>query len=77
MILPFEYTVCLKNHSKVIGFCFLAAQETFIMGKKPSYLVLFKRNGKKKDQALLDKERFVSDHEMNGIHVSIQMAALC
>lgn len=36
MILPFEYTVCLKNHSKVIGFCFLAAQEDFVTGETPS-----------------------------------------
>lgn len=34
MILPFEYTVCLRNRSKVIGFCFLAAQEDFVMGER-------------------------------------------
>lgn len=34
MILPFEYTVCLKNHSKVIGFCFLAAREDFGTGRR-------------------------------------------
>lgn len=48
MILPFEYTACLKNHSKVIGFCFLAAQEAFIMEKKIHISGLFKQNVKKK-----------------------------
>lgn len=38
---------------------------------------LFKQNVKKKEQRVLDKERFVSDHKMNDIYVSIQMDALC
>lgn len=59
-----------------MGLFFLAAQEGFIMGKKLISL-LFKQNVKKKEQVLLDKERFVSNDEMNDIHVLIQMAALC
>lgn len=59
-----------------MGLFFLAAQEGFIMGKKLISL-LFKQNVKKKEQVLFDKERFVSNDEMNDIHVLIQMAALC
>lgn len=69
MILPSEYTVCLKNHSKVIGFCFLAAHENFVMGK--THLCFIQAQCKEKEQGLLDKERFVSDHEMNGLRTSI------
>lgn len=48
------------------------------MGKKyKTHIVLFKQNVKKKEQGLLDKERFVSNHEINNTHVSIQIAALC
>lgn len=47
------------------------------MGKKMHISDLFKQNAKKKEKGVLDKERFVSNHEMNDIHVSIQMAALC
>lgn len=75
MILPFLYITRLKHHSKVIVFfCFLGV---FPIKNRPTFYLLFAiliiQGEWKIECRILDWYLLVSNPEMNGIHVSIQM----